>query len=162
LTPSFRFLFLSLFEGAIFWVAPSILTFTYAEHIIFPVHYPPLRCKMNGGNGGGGVSGGCGGIVGVGVVAILLIILGAWLAPTSDWKWALVLTGIGILLALVAGATFNSSWVIGVVFGVAALVVFGFALRAFSHAINPEPQTATPTPTALLLLLGIVFPRLAS
>jgi hypothetical protein len=107
-------------------------------------------------NGGGG---GYGGIVGVGVVALLLIVLGSWLAPSSDWKWALVLTGVGIILALVAGVTFSHSWVVGAVFGVAALVVFGFALNAYSNAIEPQPQTLLPMPTALLLFSGIVFLR---
>jgi hypothetical protein len=100
-----------------------------------------------------------GGYAGAGVIAILLIILGAWLPLSSDWKWALVLTGICIIFALVAGATFSSSWVVGVAFGVAAVVVFGFALNAFSNAINPEPQAAAAPTTALLLFLGIVFPR---
>lgn len=102
---------------------------------------------------------GYGGIVGVGVVAILLIIIGAWLPLSPDLKWALVLTGIGLLLALVAGVTFSSSWIVGVVFGVAALVVLLFALHAFSNAISPKAQTLIPMPTKSLLLSGIVFPR---
>ncbi|MCX6010903.1 MAG: hypothetical protein NT134_01360, partial [Chloroflexi bacterium] len=97
------------------------------------------------------------GIVGVGVVAILLIIIGAWLPLPHDWKWGLILAGIGILLALVAGATFSASPIVGTVFGIAALVVFGFALKAFSNAISPKPQALIPMPTMLLSLSGIGF-----
>jgi hypothetical protein len=102
---------------------------------------------------------GYGGIVGVGVVAAFLILIGALLPLSTDWKWGFILTGIGILLALVAGATFSSSRIVGAVFGVAAVIVFVFALRAFSNAISPKPQTLIPTPAKLQLLSGIVFLR---
>jgi hypothetical protein len=61
-------------------------------------------------------------------------------------------TGIGIIFALIAGATFTSSWVVGVAFGIAALIVFGFALKDFSNVISPKPQTIVPTIATLLLL----------
>lgn len=108
----------------------------------------PLRYKMNSGYGG---------IVGVGVVALLAILIGALFPLPPDWKWGLILSGVGILLALVAGATFSSSAIVGAVFGIASLIVFVFALRAFSNAISPKPQTLVPTSIRQLLLLGIGF-----
>lgn len=95
---------------------------------------------------------GYGAIVGVGVVAIMLILIGALFPLPPDWKWGLILTGIGIILALIAGATFTSSPIVGGVFGIAALIVFGFALKAFSNAINPiEQNSASVIITPLLL-----------
>ena len=90
---------------------------------------------MNSGNGG---------IVGVGIIGILLIIIGAWLPLPHDWKWGFILLGICVLLGLLAGATFTLHWAVGTVCGVATLIVFLFALRYFSNAINAEPQTIAP------------------
>lgn len=104
----------------------------------------------NGGSGNGG-------IVGVGVIAVIILLVGALFPLPPDWKWALVLTGIGIIFALIAGATFSSSAIVGLVFGVAALICFGFALNAFSNAISPKPQSPTAMSIRLLLLSGTGF-----
>ena len=98
-----------------------------------------------------------GGIVGVGVIAILLILVGALFPLPPDWKWGFILSGIGLLFALVAGATFSSSAIVGAVFGVAAFACFGFALNAFSNAINPKPQALIPMLAKSLLPLKIGF-----
>jgi hypothetical protein len=97
---------------------------------------------------------GDGGIVGVGTIGIVLIVFGACMPLSTDWKWSFILLGIGILLALVAGATFRLHWIVGTVFGVAAVVVFLFALTSFSNAINPK----VPSPVSMLnqLLLFLI------
>ena len=106
---------------------------------------------MSSGNSGNG------GIVGVGIIGVFLIIIGAWLPLSHDWKWGLILLGISILLGLLSGATFSMHWAVGLVFLVAAVVVFSFALRALSNAISPKPQTMIPMPIGLPLLLKAGF-----
>jgi hypothetical protein len=107
----------------------------------------------------GSNNGGLGGIVGVGVIAILLIICGAILPLSADWKWALVLAGIGILLALVGGALFKSSLLAAVIVWGLAVIAFSFALKHVSNAITPKSLTATPQLTIPLLLSRIRFHR---
>jgi hypothetical protein len=85
-----------------------------------------------------------GGFVGVGVIAIMLILLGL-IIPEPSWKWGFLLSGIGTICALIAGAVFRSSTIVGVAFGIGAVVLFGIALRSFSIAINPTQQTLIPT-----------------
>lgn len=85
-----------------------------------------------------------GGIIGAGVIGIVLIISGAWLPLANDWRWGLILMGVCVILALVAGAVFKFSWVIGVFCAAAALIALLFALQSFSNAISPKPQALIP------------------
>jgi hypothetical protein len=108
---------------------------------------------MSGSNGDIGY----GGIVGVGVIGIFLIIIGAWLPIPHDWKLGFILLGICIILGLLAGATFTLHWAVGLVFLAAAVIVFLFALKAFSNAINTKPLAMIPMPTKLQSLSIIGF-----
>jgi hypothetical protein len=95
---------------------------------------------------------GNGTVFAVGIVAIIMIIIGALFPFLNEQKTGLILTGIAVLLFLVAGAVFSSSWQIGLVVSVIGIIAFFFGVHSFLTEPSSKVTSLLPMINQLLLL----------
>ena len=91
-----------------------------------------------------GKGSGYGAIIGVGVAAILLIIIDIYLPVSPDMKRGFILAVISVIFFLIAGAAFSISWIVGVITLIVAIVLFGFAVSAFSKSTSLQTTELLP------------------
>jgi amino acid transporter len=92
-----------------------------------------------------------GSIVAVGLVAMLLIYLSTVLGLPHHIEKGVVLTCISVVLFLVAGAVFQSSWQVAIVPGVIAIVLLVLAVNAFGTSDIAKTTELLPTISYTLL-----------
>ena len=92
-----------------------------------------------------------GGIVGVGILVILFIWLTTQLEFPPHIIRGIIFIAVSALLFLVSGAIFNHSWIVGVIVGVIAILMFVLGVNALSNISNNK-QALLPLLPMLLSL----------
>lgn len=79
-------------------------------------------------------------ILALGLIALLLILAAIFLPIPVDWKLFCGFAGLAIILFMIAGAIFSSSWIVGLIVVLLALAAGGVAVNFFLKAANIPVQ----------------------
>lgn len=89
--------------------------------------------NSNGGNNFGGT-------IAVGLLGIILILTAVLFPLSTDWKWFLSLTGVCIILLLIAGALWNTALIPSIIVFLIAVGVGIAAFYFFQRASRPQEE----------------------